>query len=171
MNLKILKNLFIYFLLFTPISLGVISCSGNNKSSSKFKEEITSDFIPPITAVAALGQLSPSGEIRQLAAPISQFGSSPRVVEILVNEGDFVKKGDILAIFENGEKLIADLERNENLINTINEEIILKNDQIQRYEQALSKDVYSFVEFSQRKDELLKLQKPVSYTHLRAHET
>ena len=54
MKLKILKNLFIYFLLFTPISLGVISCSGNNKSSSKFKEEITSDFIPPITAVAAL---------------------------------------------------------------------------------------------------------------------
>jgi len=60
-----------------------------------------------------------------LAAPISQFGSSPRIVEILVNEGDFVKKGDILAIFENGEKLIADLERNENLINTINEEITL----------------------------------------------
>ncbi len=159
MNLKIFRNLFIYFLLFTPISLGVISCSGNNKSSSNFKEEINSDFIPPIKSVAALGQLSPSGEIRQLAAPISQFGSSPRIVEILVNEGDFVKKGDVLAIFENGEKLIADLERNENLINTINEEIVLKKDQIQRYEIALSKDVYSFVDFSKRKDELLKLQK------------
>ena len=159
MKLKILKNLFIYFLLFTPISLGVISCSGNNKSSSKFKEEITSDFIPPITAVAALGQLSPSGEIRQLAAPISQFGSSPRIVEILVNEGDFVKKGDILAIFENREKLISDFERNENLINTINDEIALKEDQIQRYELALSKNAYSLVQFSERKDELLKLQK------------
>ena len=65
MNLRLLKNLFIYFLLFTPISLGVISCSGNNKSNSKFKEEITSEFIPSITAVAALGQLYPSGEIRQ----------------------------------------------------------------------------------------------------------
>ncbi len=159
MKLKILKNLFFYFLLFTPISLGVISCSINNKSSSKLQEEIISDFIPTITAVAALGQLSPSGEIRQLAAPISQFGSSPRIVEILVNEGDFVKKGDILAIFENAEKLIADLERNENLINTINEEITLKKDQMQRYELALSKDVYSIVDFSQRKDELLKLQK------------
>ena len=159
MKLKKFKNLFIYFLLFIPISLGIISCSGNNKSSSKLKEEITSDFIPPITAVAALGQLSPSGEIRQLAAPISQFGSSPRIVEILVKEGDFVKKGAILAIFENREKLVADLERNKNLISTINEEITLKKDQIQRYELALSKDVYSFVEFSQRKDELLKLQK------------
>ena len=109
MKLKTLKNFFI-FLLLTPISFGIISCSSNNKSSSKLKEGITEDFIPPITAVAALGQLSPSGEIRQLAAPISQFGSSPRVIQILVNEGDFVKKGDILAIFENREKLISDLE-------------------------------------------------------------
>ena len=159
MNLKTFKNLFIYLFLFTPLSLGIISCSSNNKSNSKFKEELNADIIPQITAVAALGQLSPSGEIRQLAAPISQFGSSPRVVEILVNEGDFVKKGDILAIFENREKLISDLERNENLIGIIKEEIFLKKDQIKRYELALSKDAYSFVEFSQRKDELLKLQK------------
>ena len=158
MNFKIFKNLLIYLLLFTPLSFGIISCS-SNKSSSKLKEKLNSDLLPPITAVAAIGQLSPSGEIRQLAAPISQFGSSPRIIEILVNEGDFVKKGDILAIFENREKLIADLERNENLINTINNEISLKEDQIKRYELALSKDAYSFVQLSQRKDELLKLQK------------
>ena len=159
MQLKKLKNLLIYLLLFTPLSIGIISCSGNNKSSSKIKEEINVDFIPPITAVAALGQLSPSGEIRQLSAPISQFGSSPRIVEILVNEGDFVKKGDVLAIFENREKLIADLERIDNLINIINDEINLKKDQIKRFELALSNDAYSFVQLSQRKDELLKLQK------------
>ena len=159
MYLKTFKKLFIYLLLFTPLSFGLISCSVNDKSSSKLNDEKNVDFIPPITAVAALGQLSPSGEIRQLAAPISQFGSSPRVVEILVKEGDFVKKGHILAIFDNREKLIADLERNENLINNINDEIALKEDQIQRYELALNKDAYSFVQLSQRKDELLKLQK------------
>ena len=63
-----------------------------------------------------------------MAAPISQFGSSPRVVELLVSEGDFVKKGDILAIFENQEKLVADLERNKNLINTENPAILLTTD-------------------------------------------
>ena len=145
--------------MFMPLSLGIISCSSDNKSSSRLKEELTEDFIPPIKAVAALGQLSPSGEIRQLAAPISQFGSSPRITELLVNEGDFVKKGDILAIFENREKLISDLERQKNLIKTTNDEISLKKDQILRYELALSKDAYSFVHLSQRKDELLKLQK------------
>ena len=159
MFFKIFKNLFIYLLLFTPLSFGIISCSSNDKSSSNLKDEINLDLIPPIKAVAALGQLSPSGEIRKLAAPISQFGASPRIIEILVNEGDFVKKGDILAIFENREKLIADLKRNDDLINNINNEIALKKDQIKRYELALSKDAYSFVELSQRKDELLKLQK------------
>ena len=159
MNTKILKKLFICFLLFTPLTFGIISCSSNNKSNSRLKEETLADSIPSITAVAALGQLSPSGEIRQLAAPITQFGSSPRIVEILVKEGDFVKKGDILAIFENREKLIVDLERNDDLLKTINDEIALKKDQIKRYELALSKDAYSFVQLSQRKDELLKLQK------------
>ena len=154
-----LKKLFIYFLLFTPLSLGIFSCSVNNKSTTKFNDELSADSIPPIKAVAALGQLSPSGEIRKLAAPITQFGTSPRIVEILVKEGDFVKKGDILAIFENREKLIADHERNNNLIKTINDEISLKKDQIKRYELALSQDAYSFVELSQRKDELLNLQK------------
>ena len=158
MYLKKFKRIFIYLFLFIPLSLGIISCSGNN-SSSKFKEEQKSDFIPNITAVAALGKLTPSGEIRQLAAPITQFGSSPRIIEILVNEGDFVKKGDILAIFENIEKLISNLERNDNLITIIKDEIALKKDQIKRYELASNKDAYSFVQLSQRKDELLKLQK------------
>ena len=65
------KNLFFYLLLFTPLSLGIFRVCNNN-SSPKLKDEITEDLIPPITAVAALGQLS--FEIRQLAAPISQFG-------------------------------------------------------------------------------------------------
>tara|TARA_B100001029_G_scaffold114324_1_gene94544 strand:+ start:57 stop:908 length:852 start_codon:yes stop_codon:yes gene_type:complete len=138
--------------------MGVISCS-QNRSSSTSNEEITSDDIPSIRAVAALGQLSPAGEIRQLAAPISQFGSSPRLSELLVNEGDFVKKGTVLAIFENREKLIADLEKKNNLIKTNNLEIELKEGQIKRYELAVEKDAYSLVQLSQRKDELLKLQK------------
>ena len=155
MNSNNFQNLIIYLLLQSPLSLGIIACSNNNKS----KEEIFEDFIPPINSVAALGQLSPAGEIRKLAPPISQFGSSPRINELLVSEGDFVKKGAILAIFDNSEKLYADLEKMDNLIKTINLEIALKEDQIKRYELAVEKNAYSFVQLSQRKDELLKLQK------------
>ena len=153
------KNLVVYSVIFFPISFGVLSCSQSNKKTSNTNTEIKADVIPSITAVAALGQLSPSGEIRQLAAPISQFGASPRLSKLLVNEGDFVEKGTVLAIFENREKLISDLEKKNNLITTNNLEIELKEDQIKRYELAVEKDAYSLVQLSQRKDELLKLQK------------
>ena len=154
-----LKNLIFYFLIFLPLSIGISSCTQNKKLISSSNEEISSIVAPKIEAVAALGQLSPAGEIRQLAAPISQFGSSPRLLELLVNEGDFVKKGSILAIFENRNKLIADLEKKNNLIKTNNLEISLKEDQIQRYELAVEQSAYSLVQLSQRKDELLKLKK------------
>lgn len=151
------KNLIFYFLIFLPLSIGISSCSQNKKSNSNI--EITSDFIPVIEAVAALGQLSPAGEIRQLAAPISQFGSSPRLSELFVQEGDYVKEGSVLAVFENRKKLIADLEQKNYLIETNILEISLKEDQIKRYELAVEKSAYSLVQLSQRKDELLKLQK------------
>ena len=154
-----LKNLIFYLLIFLPLSIWISSCSQNKKLISKPNAKITSEVIPSIDAVAALGQLSPAGEIRQLAAPISQSGSSPRLSELLVNEGDFVKKGSVLAIFENRRKLIVDLEKKNNLIKTNNLEISLKEDQIKRYELAVEQSAYSLVQLSQRKDELLKLQK------------
>ena len=153
------KNIIFYFLIFLPLSIGISSCSQNKKLNSNSNIEKTSDFIPVIEAVAALGQLSPAGDIRQLAAPISQFGSSPRLSELLVKEGDFVKEGSVLAVFENRKKLVADLEKKNNLIKTNILEISLKEDQIKRYELAVEKSAYSLVQLSQRKDELLKLQK------------
>ncbi len=158
MKSRIFTNLAICLVLFFPFA-GVVSCSNKRKLNTDLNQKILKDAIPPITAVAALGQLSPAGEIRQLAAPISQFGSSPRITKLLVNEGDFVKKGDILALFENREKLKSDLDKKKNLIKTINKEIALKEDQIKRYELAKENEAYSVVQLSQRKDELLKLQK------------
>ncbi len=159
MFLNTFKNLILYLLICLPLSIGINSCSQNKKLTSSTNKEITSDLISEIKAVAALGQLSPAGEIRQLASPITQFGSSPRLSELLVKEGDFVKEGSVLAIFENREKLLADLEKINNLIKTNNLEIVLKEDQIKRYELAVKKSAYSMVQLSQRKDELLKLQK------------
>ena len=60
------KNIIFYFLIFLPLSIGISSCSQNKKLSSNSNIEITSEFIPVMEAVAALGQLSPSGEIFSL---------------------------------------------------------------------------------------------------------
>ncbi|MEB3348722.1 MAG: HlyD family efflux transporter periplasmic adaptor subunit [Cyanobacteriota bacterium] len=58
--------------------------------------------IRPLEAVAALGRLEPAGDTRQLAAPITGIGGSPRITALLVAEGDRVTAGQLLASFDNG---------------------------------------------------------------------
>ncbi|MFN7227501.1 MAG: HlyD family efflux transporter periplasmic adaptor subunit [Synechococcaceae cyanobacterium] len=61
----------------------------------------------PPEAVAALGRLEPAGDIRQLAAPITGIGGSPRITALLVAEGDRVAAGQLLARFDNGPSVQA----------------------------------------------------------------
>ena len=158
MKLKFFKNNIFIFIFLIPFSWLLISC-GKKVEENKTDISLIDSNKLEIKAVAALGQLSPAGEIRKLAAPITQFGSSPRLTELFVKEGEFVKKGKILAEFENKKKLITDLEALTNLIKANEEEIQLKQDQIKRYEKASSKNAYSIVSLLQRKDELIKLKK------------
>ena len=58
--------------------------------------------------ISALGRLEPAGDVRKLAAPITGFGGSPRISELLVEEGQEVKQGQLLARFDNGPTLAAD---------------------------------------------------------------
>ena len=157
MHTKNTKKLFTLSLIMIPFLLGNFSCS--NKNSNQISSEENSEVVPTITGVAALGQLIPKGEVRKLASPISQFGSFPRVQEILVKEGDYVNKGSILAIFENNKKLKANLFKKQKLIETNQKEISLKKDQINRYRSATKENAYSIVLLLQKEDELLKLEK------------
>ena len=157
MHTKNTKKLFTLSLIIIPFLLGNFSCS--NKNSNQISSEENSEVVPTITGVAALGQLIPKGEVRKLASPVSQFGSFPRVQEILVKEGDYVNKGSILAIFENNKKLKANLFKKQKLIETNQKEISLKKDQINRYRSATKENAYSIVLLLQKEDELLKLEK------------
>ena len=56
MFLKTLKKLFFLLLFFTPISLGMVSCSSTNSSNTRLEDKVNPDSIPSIIAVAALGQ-------------------------------------------------------------------------------------------------------------------
>jgi HlyD family secretion protein len=62
--------------------------------SSTIQPAITST--PEIKTVTALGRLEPEGEIVQLSAPVSAEGS--RVDQLLVKEGDRVRKGEVIAV-------------------------------------------------------------------------
>ena len=132
---KNLKKLFSIPLIVIPILFGNLSCSDKNLNAISSEDD--SELIPTISGVSALGQLVPMGEVRKLASPISQFGSFPRVQEVLVKEGDYVKKGSILAIFENQENLKENLLKKQKLLETNQKEISLKKDQIKRYKLAV----------------------------------
>ena len=62
----------------------------------------------PQEAVAALGRLEPAGDIRVLAAPIAGVGGSPRLTRLFVNEGDNVRRGQLLALFDTAPTLEAE---------------------------------------------------------------
>jgi len=157
MQSKKIKKIFSISLIMIPFLFGNFSCSTKNFKEISSEENL--ELIPTIIGVAALGQLIPEGEVRQLASPISQFGSFPRVQEILVKEGDYVTEGSILAIFENYKKLQSDLLKKQKLIETNQKEITLKKDQIKRYRSAAEQNAYSIVLLTQKEDELLKLEK------------
>ena len=157
MFLKIIKKFVPISLIVLPFLFGNLSCS--NKNLNQISSEENPELIPTIKGVAALGQLIPKGEVRKLASPISQFGSFPRVQEILVKEGDYVKEGSILAIFENHKKLKENLLEKKKLLETNQREISLKKDQIERYRLATEENAYSIVLLNQKEEELLKLQK------------
>ena len=64
---------------------------------------------PKITKVTALGRLEPQGEVIQLSAPTLSSGN--RVERLLVQEGDRVKAGQVIAILDNRDRLQAAYEQ------------------------------------------------------------
>ena len=71
------------------------------------KPENPAVVIPEIKTVTALGRIEQEGEVIKLSAPISGEGS--QVEKILVQEGDMVTKGQVIAILNNRERLQAEL--------------------------------------------------------------
>jgi HlyD family secretion protein len=109
-------------------------------------------------AVAALGQLEPAGDIRRLAAPVSGFGGTPRVAELLVNEGDPVKVGQVLARFDNRLQIQADVAAVDARIRMLQAEIRLQRKEVDRYRLAASVGAAALVVLDDKRDELLRFQ-------------
>jgi HlyD family secretion protein len=62
---------------------------------------------PVVKTVTALGRLEPKGEVIKLSAPTSNEGN--RVEQLLVNEGDKVKLGQVIAIMDSRARLQGSL--------------------------------------------------------------
>ena len=65
--------------------------------------------IPEITTVTALGRLEPSGEIIQIS--VSSGAEGNRIEELLVNEGDKIERGQVIAILDSRDRYDAALNQ------------------------------------------------------------
>tara|TARA_Y100001968_G_C19362417_1_gene720553 strand:- start:56 stop:955 length:900 start_codon:yes stop_codon:yes gene_type:complete len=157
-----MKALFIFFLSVISFLLlpGCETISFLSKESKKDKD--TTQVIRRIEAVAALGKLAPDGDIRKLASPISGFGGTPRVAKLLVNEGDTVSKGQIIAIFDNRPQILSDLSVLKARTKTLKLKIKMQEREISRYKTAAYEGATSLVILEEKEDELIKLQGELS---------
>lgn len=64
---------------------------------------------PPAKRVTALGRLEPEAETISLAAPVALDGA--RLEQLLVKEGDIVKKGQVVAVLDSREVLSDQLQQ------------------------------------------------------------
>ena len=108
-------------------------------------------------AVSALGRLDPSGEIHQLAAPISGIGGSPRITRLLVQEGSRVEAGQLLAEFDTGPSLRAQRVVVESRIATLRSRLAVQSRDIQRYRDLSRQGAIASTDLDVRENELLAL--------------
>ena len=83
--------------------------------------------------VAALGRLEPAGDVRTLAAPTGGVGMSPRLATLLVREGDPVRRGQVLASFDNRTGLLAQRELLITRVNSLMNQLAILEAQTTRY--------------------------------------
>jgi HlyD family secretion protein len=113
-------------------------------------------------AVAALGRLEPSGDVRRLAAPISGIGGSPVITALLVQEGDQVRQGQLLARFDTRPGLLADQRKLRSRIANLQRRLLFQTREISRYRELSRTGAYPQGELDARETRLLELQAQLS---------
>ena len=146
------KILFIYGV--TPLCLFLVSAC-NNKDLKVNQTLDNNENVYKIKGVAALGQLNPLGEVRKLAAPSSAKGGTPRLLKLLIQEGDPVVQNQILAVFENRPKLESNLKSAQASLNILMTEISIKKREIKRYKILEEEDAVAKIVLDKMNDDLL----------------
>jgi HlyD family secretion protein len=92
----------------TAIAASTIFYGASHFSTMQSSTAQTVETPPTLKKITALGRLEPQSESIRLSAPVNLDGD--RVAEILVRQGDRVKKGQIVAILDSRDRLQAALE-------------------------------------------------------------
>tara|TARA_B100000700_G_C14888744_1_gene781662 strand:- start:143 stop:1051 length:909 start_codon:yes stop_codon:yes gene_type:complete len=155
LKIETIKILFIYLL--TPLFLTFINACTQRELEIK-ESLINIETVQKIEGVAALGQLIPLGEVRKLAAPTSGKGGTPRISKLLVKEGDYIFKDQLLAVFDNRSKLEADLAVAVAKSKIIINKIRIQEREINRYRPLLEQGAIASIVLEKMQDDLVILK-------------
>lgn len=111
-----------------------------------------------LEAVSALGRLEPAGDVRRLAAPISGMGGSPRITSLLVQEGDRVRVGQLLAQFDNRPALLAEHRLLTTKISALQQQLSLLERDTARYRALARRGASPTGDLDNREIQLLELR-------------
>jgi HlyD family secretion protein len=113
---------------------------------------------PQPEGVAALGRLEPFGDIRTLAAPSSDSGSGPRISQLLVEEGQQVLRGQLLARFDSGPSQRAEEEVLRARIANLSRRIAIAGRDIDRFRRLAVAGAFPSASLDLREQGYLELQ-------------
>ena len=98
-----IKNLLVLILAGTVVSSAITVYGVSQFQSLPQSPTPTVNLPPPVKKVTALGRIEPEGEVIELSAPLTLDGD--RIAQLLVKEGDAVKRGQTVAILDSHKRL------------------------------------------------------------------
>lgn len=111
-----------------------------------------------VLSVGALGRLVPLGDVRKLAGPVSNGRFNARVEQVLVAEGQTVRRGQVLVVMDSHAPLRAQEQRLIHQVAQLREQLKVRQRLEQRYESITSREAYSLADLEQQRLRLIELQ-------------
>lgn len=112
----------------------------------------------PFEPLSAPGRLELAGETRKLAAPLSGNGMSPRLVQLLVREGESVQRGQVLARFDTGPALQAERQLLQRRSEQLRQQASRVQADVERFRPLVREGALSRADLQQREQQLVELQ-------------
>lgn len=113
---------------------------------------------PALAPVTALGRLVALGDTRRLAAPSGPMGQSPRVSSLLVEKGDSVRQGQVLATFDSRIDVEADRAVAAATLETLQQRLRLLQQDLDRYVALQRAGAVSEQDLEQRRLRVLEVE-------------
>ena len=138
----------------------LIGCGGDQatKAPSENSASVASEAVARPGAVAALGQLEPAGDVRRLAAPTAGVAGTPRIEQLLVDEGAVIRRGQVLARLDTKDGLEADLAAVGADLASLEDEIALQKVEVSRFSRGANWGAVSLVQLESSREDLVRLE-------------